>query len=469
MSSGSSPLGSLANNPQLLQALYPNLNLTGFAQLAQQQSVALEQPIQNLTTQISQFTSVSQAWSSIQSAVNALAQDAKNLSTASTWAAPQASVSTTGIVQATAAAGVNAGTYNVNVTQQGAYDQWLGQSESSATNALNLSGTFSINGTSIQVTSSDSMNSIAQKINQAGAGATATVLSGTSGGTTSYYLSLDSTNFSALSISDPANVLKGTGSSGLGLTNKQAGQAWAYTVNTVPTTSTSGTDSTTVPGLTLNLQGAGTASVTVTTSTSSAQSALSQFVNDYNALQSTIGQATGKGAILQGDPTAEGIMQQVNSVLLALNSSAPTGYQSVSDAGVTLNLQSNNSTQLAFSQSTFQTAATANAQALQNIFSGTGGVASQLSTVLQNLGNSSTGIIAGIQTNIQSQIQNLTSEQTQEQSLITVQQTALQAQFNAEMQALISVTSQKSSLSSLLNSMLGGGQSGSSSGSTTGG
>lgn len=326
MSSGTSPLGNLLNNPQLLQALYPNLNLTGFAQLEQQQSLALEMPVQNLSTQISHFNQASQTWSSIQASVNAVQQDAATLSTASTWSAPQASASGTGIVQATAGTGVNAGTYTVNVTQSGAYDQWLGQSEASATNALNLSGTFSINGISINVSATDSLDQVAQAINQAGPGVTATVMSGTSGGTTSYYLSLGSTTFSSPTVSDPQGILTGTGSSGLGLVHSQTGQPWAYDVNGVSTTSTTGTDSTTVPGLTLALQGAGTSTVTVTTSTSAAQSALNQFVNDYNALQSAISQATGKGAILQGDPTAEGIMQQVNSVLLALNTNAPVGY-----------------------------------------------------------------------------------------------------------------------------------------------
>ncbi len=462
VSSGASPLGSLLNNPQLLQALYPGLNLTGLSQLQQEEETALEQPLQTMSTEISNFTQTSQAWSSIQSDVNALASDATTLSQASTWAAPTASVFPTGVVAATASSSATAGTYNVDVTTAGAYDQWLGSSQTSATNTLGLQGSFSINGTSISVSSSDSLTSIAAKINAADAGATATVMSGTYNGVTSYYLAVDSTQYGALNISDPNGVFEGTGSSGLGMAEKVTGSPWIYTVNNVTTSSTTGTDSTTVPGLTLNLQGAGSTTITVTTSTSQAQSAINQFVGDYNALQAEINKDTGKGAILQGDPTAEGIMQQINSVLLSSNSSAPVGYQSVSDAGITLNLQSDNTTKLAFSSSTFGTAATANAQALQAIFTGSGGVATQLGTILNNYGDTSTGIIAGIQTDIQSQISDLTNEQTQEQSLITIQQNALQDQFNQEMQALMAVTTQKNQLSGLLTSMLNGGSSGSS-------
>lgn len=470
MSSGASPLGSLLNNPQLLQALYPGLNLTGLSQLQQEEETALEQPIQNLTNDISNFTQVSQTWSGIQADVNALANDASALSTATTWSSPATSVSPTGVVGASASSTASAGTYNIDVTTQGAYDQWLGQSEASSSSALNLQGTFTINGASINVTSTDSLTSIAAKINAASAGATATVMTGTNSGVTSYYLALDSTQYEALSIGDPSNILKGTGSSGLGMVEQpNTGKSWAYTVNGVQTSSTSGTDSATVPGLTLNLQGAGTTTVTVTTSTNQAQSVLNQFVSDYNALQTAINKATGKGAILQGDPTADSIMQQINSALLATTASAPVGYQSITDAGITINLQSDNTTQLKLSASTFQSAAAANPQALQAIFAGSGGVATRLKSVLNSLGDTSTGIIAGVQTNIQSQISDLTNEETQQQSLITVQQNALQDQFNQEMQALIAVTSQKDQLSGLLTAMLNNGSSSSSSSSGSSG
>jgi len=470
LSSGTSPLGSLMNNPQLLQALYPGLNLTGFSQLQQEEQAALEQPIQNTTAEVSNFTQISQTWSGIQADVNALSSDATTLASSSTWSSPTASVSTTGVVGASASSSANGGSYTVNVTNPGAYDQWLGQSESSATTALSLQGSFSINGTSVSVSSSDTLTSIASKINAADAGATATVMSGTVNGVTSYYLALSSTQYTALNITDPNSVLKGTGSSGLGLAEQPGtGTPWIYTVNGVQTSSTTGTDSTTVPGLALTLQGAGSATVTVSTSTSQAQTALAQFVSDYNALQSAINKATGKGDILQGDATAEGIMQQINSILLSSNSSAPLGYQSVSNAGVTLNLQSDNTTQLAFSASDFQTAATADAQALQNVFTGASGVATQLQTLLGTLGDTSTGVIAGILTNVQSQISNLTNQETQEQSLITAQQNAMQDQFNQEMQALLAVSAQKSQLSGLLTAVLNGGSSSSSSSSSSGG
>lgn len=463
------PSGNLVNNPGLLQALYPNIDVTAFAQMQQQQTVALELPVQNISNQITQLNSVSSAWSSIQSAVSALQSDAQTLSVASNWATPTATTSSQSVVTVQASPGASSGSYAVNVTQAGQYDQWLGQQQSSETAALNLSGSFTIGGQSVSVVSTDSLQSIAQKINAADAGASATVLSSSNGTTTSYYLALDSTGYQKLSITDPNGILFGTGSSGVGLTEQQTGQPWLYSVNGVSTQSTTGTDSTTVPGLTFTLAGAGTSTVNVTSSTSGIQTTLNQFTSDYNSLEATLNQATGKGGILEGDPNATGIMQSVNNVLLGTNSSNPFGFQSASNAGLTLKLQPDFSTQLSFSASTFQAAANQNSSALQSIFTGTNGIGTQLQSVLNNLAAATTGTIANIQTSISSQVSDLTNQETQQQGLITLQQNALQAQFNQEMNALIAVSQQKSSIGSLLSGMLGGGSSGSGSGTTSGG
>jgi len=463
----SSGQGSLLSNPGLLQALYPNIDLTAFSQLEQQQELALEQPLQALSSQISTLNQISSTWSSIQAAVNQLQSDASNLSQASTWSSSQASTSDSSVVSAQASSGALAGTYTVDVTTVGQNDQWLSQSQSSATSALGLSGSFTIDGTSVQVGASDSLDTIASAINSAAAGATAQVLTSQSGGTTSYYLEVSSTKDSALTISDPAGIFSGTGSSGLGMTETQKGQAWQYSVNGVSTSSTTGTDSTTVPNLTLTLSGVGTATVSVTGSTATAQSDLTKFTSDYNALVAQINQATGKGAILEGDPTAEGIVGQINQILLNSSSSLPSGYQSPTDVGMTLALQPDKTAKLEFSTTAFAQAVAANPAAVENIFTGSSGVMGQLSTLLQNLGNSGTGIIASTLTGIQTQVQDLTTQQSSEQDLITMQQNAMQAQFQQEMQALIAVSVQEQSISGLFSQLTGQNQSGGASGSSS--
>ena len=459
---------SLLSNPGILAALYPGINLTAFSQMETEQEAALQAPVEALASQASNLQSVISAWQSIQSAVQNLQTDAQNLSEAATWNNAQATTSDPSVVSAAASETTQNGTYTVNITTTGTTDQWLGQGVSSETTALGLQGTFSINGASISVTSQNSLQDIASAINSAASGASAQVLSSTNGTSTTYYLSVASTKDQELQISDPNGIFAGGGSSGLGMTATQTGQAWAYSVNGVATTSTTGTDSVTVPGLTLSLTGAGTAQVQVTSSTSQAEKDLASFTSDYNALQSLISQDTGKGAILEGDPTAEGIMTQVNQILLSTNTGAPTGFQSAADAGVTLKLQSDNSTTLDFSQSTFDAAAQANPEALQAIFAGNSGMMSQLSTVLTNLGSSATsGIITGAITNAQNQVKSLQTQESQEQALINLQVSAMQANFNQEMQALLAVTQQQSAISSLFDQLQNPG--GTSSSSSKGG
>lgn len=460
-----SPQASLLSNPALLQALYPNIDLSGLSQLEQENEAALEAPVQAISSQISTLNQVSAAWSTIQGSVNALQADAASLADATTWATAQASSTTGSVASAQASATAEPGTYNVSVTTVGQFDEWLSQSASSSTAALGLSGSFSINGTSITVAASDSLQSIAAAVNAADAGANAQVLTSQSGGTTTSYLEISSTKDAALTISDPNGIFAGAGSSGLGMTETQTGQAWQYTIDGVATTSETGTDTTTVPGLTITLAGAGTTTISVTDSTSGAQAALGQFTSDYNALQAQIAKDTGKGAVLEGDPTAEGILGQVNQVLLSLDPSRQAGYQSATDVGLTLALQSDKTTKLEFSSTAFAQATQANLPATEAIFTGTGGIMGQLSTVLENLGQASSGIIAGIVSNISTQVTDLTAQQTSEQDLINIQQSAMQAQFQQEMQALISVSAQETSMTSLFNQYMsqGQGQSGSSS------
>jgi flagellar hook-associated protein 2 len=225
--------------------------------------------------------------------------------------------------------------------------------------------------------------------------------------------------------------------------------------------------------VTLNLVNTGStpATITVSTSSSGASSALSQLVSDYNSLQSTIAQYTAKGAVLAGDATAEGIMSQINRALFTYDTSLPVGYQSIADAGVTLTLNSDKTTTLNFSASTFSSAYASNPAALQNLFTGatgTGGIAGNLSTQLKSLSAPSTGVIATILQGYQNEIQSLNQSEQAQQSLIQLQQSALANQFNQEINTLISLLGQQSTVNSLINAVTGQSSSSSSSSSSKG-
>ena len=68
--------------------------------------------------------------------------------------------------------------FNVNVSQLASNQKVHGNYYNDVYSALNLSGDFTINGTTISVTSSDSLNSIVNKINASGVNVSATITSG---------------------------------------------------------------------------------------------------------------------------------------------------------------------------------------------------------------------------------------------------------------------------------------------------
>lgn len=454
---GPNSLTGVLQNPTLLSALYPNLNLTGLANLYTNEQNALNAPLQQSTTELQKITSQSAAWQTIQAKVQAVQSDFNSLSQSQTWKSAQASSSNTAVATAAASSAATAGSYLVDVTQMGQQEIAVGSSSyASSSSSLNLvNQTVQLNGASISITSADSLTSIAQKINQANAGVTASVINANG----SYQLSLTSTNYSA--ITGSGSDLFGTGAQGLAVNlgaPVQAAQGWQYTVNGIPVTSTSTTDSQTIPGVTLTLLSTGVTDVNLQTSGSSAQSSLSQLAQDYNSLESTVTQYTAKGAPLAGDTTAEGLMNQVNSQLFTTNGSLPFGFQSVTDAGLTLTLNADKSTSLTFTSTTFQTAYQANPSAIQTLFAGSSaspGLAGGLSTMLNSFAASGSGVISSILQGYQSQIQALQNSQQAQENLIQLQQQALSSQFNRELDALIAVMGQQSTVTGLLNQLTG--------------
>ncbi len=471
-SSSPSSISSLLNNPTLLSAMYPGLNLSGLANLYQAEEQALASPLTNITSQVQGLSASSQAWSQVESAISQLQSDVSAASTASNWASPSVTSSQSSVLGAAVSSGGTpvSGVYQISVSAQGLYNTYLSQSESSSTTALGLSGSFSLNGTSVNVVSSDSLSAIAQSINAANTGVTATVLTQTSsGGTASYYLSLSSTIYAPITISDPNGIFAGTGASGLGETQNQAAQPWSYTVNGLQTYSQKSTDSATIPGLTLTLQGIGTTTLAVTNTNQPATSAIQKISSDYATLQSTLSQYTGQGQPLAGDVTAEGILGQINGILLQSQNSAPVGFQNLSSVGLTLSYdKSNTSAKLGFAQATFDSQYTANPTAVQNLFVGDGSIMGQLSSYLTQL-TSPTGQISSLQKGIASEIQSMTQQEQSQQNLIQMQQSSLSSLFNQEITSLLAVYSQKSTVSALMSQLTGGSSSSSSGSSTTGG
>jgi len=171
--------------------------------------------VKRLQSQQSDIQTRQSALSALKSKLSGLSAASSALNSSSAFQTVSASTTDSSVATITASDGASAGTYQLTVSKLAQSHKIGSAAKSSVTEALGLSdGTFVINGKGISVNSTDSLTSIATKINSADAGVTASIIDG---GTGSAYLTLTSKTSGAagsIQISD----LNGTvASAGLGL------------------------------------------------------------------------------------------------------------------------------------------------------------------------------------------------------------------------------------------------------------
>lgn len=206
----------------------------------------------------------------------------------------------------------------------------------------------------LTIGASDSLATIRDKINAAGAGVTASLINDGSGSRLSLRSSatgaVNGFRVTATESQDDGNAA--TGLSALGfdpsagastLTLSQSARDANATINGVAVTSASNTLKDVVDGLTLKLQKqpAAAVNVTVAADTASVKTAITGFVTAFNALASyihtqTAYDATNKtGGPLQGDQSALSMQNQLRTVLNQ-SSSASATWSRLSDIGITI-------------------------------------------------------------------------------------------------------------------------------------
>lgn len=332
------------------------------------QLVALEKaPLKTLQTQATSFQTRLSTYGTIKSQVAALGDAAAKLSTSSGWSAVTASSSNAAAVSVTAAAGAIAYSITMEVQQ-------LAKAHSTASSAVAAGSAMGAGTMTIELGSwaggsfaagaagavnvtinagEDSLAQIAAKINDAGAGVTATVLKDASG----ERLLMRSTatgeeNGFRISVADDdGNNTDANGLSRLafdtgnpsGMAQTQSGQNALATINGVSISSASNRLSDTLPGLTIQLSQVTTAPVEIEVGTDleAAKKNVQSFVDAYNALNTTLANATRYDAgtktagALQGDSTAIGLQNALRGMMRSMTSSTP--FTRLPDVGLELN------------------------------------------------------------------------------------------------------------------------------------
>jgi flagellar hook-associated protein 2 len=201
---------------------------------------------------------------------------------------------------------------------------------------------------SISIAATDSLSAIAAKINEAGAGVSATVLRDASGERL-LLRSQDTGEENGFRISavdddgadgNDLGRLAFNPGSGTGMAQTQAGQNAMATVNGVSISTSSNRLTDTLPGLTIQLSQVTTepVEIDVKVDLEAAKKNVQTFVDAYNTLTSTLANATRYDAgsktagALQGDSTAVGLQNALRSMMRSVTASSP--FERLSDIGI---------------------------------------------------------------------------------------------------------------------------------------
>lgn len=277
--------------------------------------------------------------SSLSSAVGSLATSLTNLGTTSAKKALVATSSDTAKVTANNISSTAAAVYTIkNVTsiaKAAAESSASGYATANST-AVSSTGLLTLqvgsSSYSIDITSNNNLTALRDKINQANAGVTATILT-TGTGANPYYLSVTANTPGAKTLElrdDP------TGANTNLLTNANQGANTEFELNGVPVSKTTTLINDVVPGVTFNVlkttTGAESITVSVGTDRSQVASGLEDFVSNYNTLREVLnGQIGSSAGLLSGDFLVREVQDRLRGIT---NYGGTGGIRSLAELGV---------------------------------------------------------------------------------------------------------------------------------------
>ena len=401
----------------------------------------LENQQTTLNSQSSALTTLNTDFTSLQTAV-------QGIGNALSGSSYSADVSDTDVVSATLSDGATQGVYSIDVENVGAYQTSL------STNTWNSSGstpntyTLVVGNTSYQFTpTGNSAESVAEAINsQFGNLVQATAVNVGSASSPDERISLQSTTLGPTTVDIQLN--------GTSLQTQQQppGALAQYMVNNSGVTTTSDTSSVTVSdGVTLNLLSTGSASVTVTCPASGVSDALSSFVSAYNQCATDIAAQRGQsGGALQGQSIVNELQQALNSIADYVDTGNLGGsVNSLSSLGVTMD----DTGQMSFDTLGFAGTDLTDSSAVNAFLGSTtgGGFLETATNTLNNLLNSTSGLLTTEQSNDQTQLTDISNQIGTDQTNVTQMQTQLEDQLAQSDATISEMEQQYSSLSAMFS------------------
>lgn len=411
-------------------------------------------PQTRISNATSQTNNLLGGLTSLNTALTALQASVAALTSTSTFNTYTATLADPTIGTTTTLSNAKSGSYALQVTQLATAQQRTGPAFAStaAVGSGTLNITVGSNSVSVNVSSTATLSDIASAINSASGnpGVTATVINGTNG--SQLLLSSNQTGV-ANGFSITAGSGSSSGLSNLATTLNTAGSNEAkdaqLTLNGIAVTSASNSVSGALDGVTLNLSAVGSTQLTVKQDTASTASAVQAFVTAYNSYVSSIGTLSSYNATTQvvgpllGDSTLNSVVNQISNVL---SKNVPgNSIGSLASLGITRQADGT----LALKSSTLTSALSSNPSAVQDLFAGSSGYATQLNSAIDGF-TSSSGIIATREQSLNGRLTQLSSQQT----ALTARMAMYQQQLQTEYTNLDTLMSSLNNTSSFLTASL---------------
>ena len=325
--------------------------------------------------------------------------------------------------------------------------------------ALSGSGSFTVNGTSITYSQTDSLNAVLSKVNTSSAGVIAS------------YNSLEdrvvitsrSTGAEAIALQDTSgNFLEAVGvySSASGTVTGEAtvGANARLIVQGVnsdqPIESTNNRFSNIVPGLTFTASKVDSVNFQTLTVELNPQATIDKFqafVDKYNAVMDSVNFMTAKGAPNAFDADLRSIGGQVRTLTTSIASVGNSTIKSLVDLGIATS--KDDRIRLQLNTDKIRSALETNPDQVAALFrDSSAGIATRLSTYLTNATGSS-GILKSRDRTAQSRIKTIADQVSDSQRRMTLRQDQLSKQFAAMEKSVSSMKSQQSAFTSQLGSL----------------
>ena len=425
------------------------------------------QPLHQMQSAAASIQTKVSAFGTLQSAMSSFRDAALALTNSSTWSATTASSADTSAITVSTGATAPAGNYSIEVknlatSQSVASGAFASTSATVGAGSVHIDlGTWSADqsgftpkagtpGLDITIAATDTLANVRDKINSAGAGVSASIVtdasgsrmvlsSSTTGADNGFRISAsdsDGVNTDAAGVSalayDPAG-----GTTGTSLTQSAANAN--ATINGLAISSATNSLANVVDGITLNLVKVttGPVQVSVGQDNTSIKAAIKNFTSAYNSLSNLLGSDTkydagsGVAGVLQGDSTAVSLQRQLRNILGA-SSTASSAFATLSDAG--LEIQKDGTVNI---NDTKLSSALGNLGELKKLFANTdltGATQDGFAQSMRSFGDSvlgSDGMLTTRTAGLNTSLTSNTKRQDEENTRLAATQARLQAQYSA--------------------------------------